>query len=452
MYYRNKWAIVSIFIIIDIGGLLGVFYLAFQLRDLLTPYIGRDLLWRTQSPMAQMGVFLGIATFIVMGLYPGYGLTAIKELEKMSKATTLVFFLLAAASYLNKSFVDFSRSILLMAWIMAIIFLPIFHFILRNLLSRSKWYGTPVIIFGDGAWVEQVKSSLKAVRRLGWKIERTLSIESIETYKDKFDTHLIAVLAVPANSDIGSIPRSLSQYFRKVVLVQESDYFGSLWVKPLDLNGRLGLEFNYHLLELPSRIIKQVIDFLGALFLLIILSPFFLLVALIIKLNSPGPSIFQQKRIGKDFSEINVFKFRTMYINAEKKLDEILLTNRTLKEEYDRFHKLENDPRITGIGKWLRRFSIDELPQLLNVLKGDMSLVGPRAFLPSELKKMGVYASIILRVKPSMTGWWQVMGHNQTTFQDRLEMDEYYISNWSLWMDIFIMLKTFWVVIKGSGV
>lgn len=180
--------------------------------------------------------------------------------------------------------------------------------------------------------------------------------------------------------------------------------------------------------------------------------PFFLIVALLIKLNSPGPVLFRQKRLGKNFCEINIFKFRTMFINAEQNLDKILLKDTSLKDEYDRFHKLENDPRITNIGKLLRRFSIDELPQLWNVLKGEMSLVGPRAYLTSELKKMEPYASIILRVKPSMTGWWQVMGHNQTTFKDRLKMDEYYISNWSIWMDIFIMIKTFWVVIKGSGV
>ncbi len=157
MYYRKKWTIILIFLAIDILVFMSIFYLAFQIRDLLTPLIGRILLWRTQAPMAQMTVLLGIITFFGMGLYPGYGLTAVKELEKMSKATTLVFFLLATASYLNKSFSEFSRLIMIIAWILAIVILPIVHFILRNLLSRTKWYGTPVVIFGDGEWGNKIE-------------------------------------------------------------------------------------------------------------------------------------------------------------------------------------------------------------------------------------------------------------------------------------------------------
>jgi Undecaprenyl-phosphate galactose phosphotransferase WbaP len=452
MYYRNKWAIILIFVVIDILVFTGIFYLAFQIRDILTPLIGRILLWRTQAPMAQMTVILGIITFFGLGLYPGYGLTAVKELEKMSKATTLVFFLLASASYLNKSFQEFSRSIMLIAWILAIIILPIVHFILRNLLSRTKWYGTPVIIFGDGAWATQIKSSLRAVRRLGWQVKDVVPINDIDTYQSQYGNHLIAILALSADTWMGNTPRKLSQYFRKLVLIQETEYFGSLWVKPLDLDSRLGLEFNYHLLEWPSRLLKLLVDYIGAAILLILFFPFFALISLLIRIDSPGPVIFTQKRLGKDFKEFYVFKFRTMEDNAEQSLQELLQSNPKLRAEYEQFHKLEGDPRRTKIGRFLRRFSIDELPQLLNVLKGEMSLVGPRAYLPSELSKMGTYDAIILRVKPSLTGWWQVMGHNETTFKNRLQMDEYYISNWSLWMDIFIMFKTLWVVIKGTGV
>lgn len=452
MYYRKKWTIILIFLAFDILIFLGIFYLAFQIRDILTPLIGRILLWRTQAPMAQMAVLLGVITFFGMGLYPGYGLTAVKELEKMSKATTLVFFLLATASYLNKSFQEFSRSIMLIAWILAIIILPIVHFILRNLLSRTKWYGTPVVIFGEGEWVNQIETSLRGVRRLGWQVKDVFSINAIETLKLKYDTHLIAVLALPANSRIGNTPRILSQHFRKLVLIQETEYFGSLWVKPLDLDGHLGLEFNFHLLEWPSRLLKQLVDYIGAAILLILLSPFLALFSILIKIDSQGPVIFKQKRLGKDFKEFYVYKFRTMENNAEQSLQKLLQSNAKLRDEYEHFHKLERDPRRTKIGLFLRRFSLDELPQLWNVLKGDMSLIGPRAYLPSELHKMGSYSAIVLRVKPSLTGWWQVMGHNETTFNRRLQLDEYYISNWSLWMDIFIMFKTLWVVIKGSGI
>ncbi len=121
------------------------------------------------------------------------------------------------------------------------------------------------------------------------------------------------------------------------------------------------------------------------------------------------------------------------------------------RAEYQKSHKLTNDLRLTRPGKWLRRFSLDELPQLLNVLKGDMSVIGPRAFMPAELEEMDGYAPIILRVHPGITGWWQVTGRHQNTFRQRLQMDEHYISNWSLSMDAYILLKTFWVVLSGSG-
>lgn len=112
---------------------------------------------------------------------------------------------------------------------------------------------------------------------------------------------------------------------------------------------------------------------------------------------------------------------------------------------------MSDDPRITKIGRFLRKYSLDEFPQLWNVLRGEMSLIGPRAYMPSELDDIGEFTEIILRVRPGMTGWWQVMGRHTTTFQARLKMDEYYISNWSLWMDLYIFYKTYWVVIQGTG-
>ena len=140
-----------------------------------------------------------------------------------------------------------------------------------------------------------------------------------------------------------------------------------------------------------------------------------------------------------------------MIMNAEAELQRLLDTDPHARQEYLLHHKLEFDPRITQVGKVLRKYSLDELPQLWNVLRGEMSLIGPRAYMPAEINDIGDYLDIILKVRPGMTGWWQVMGRHQTTFADRLRMDEYYISNWSLWMDLYIFYKTFWVVLGGTG-
>jgi len=161
--------------------------------------------------------------------------------------------------------------------------------------------------------------------------------------------------------------------------------------------------------------------------------------------------MYVQERIGKGGKRIKYMKFRTMQLNAEQRLDELLSNNPQARVEYNTYHKLTQDPRITRVGKFLRKFSLDELPQLYHVLAGDLSLVGPRAYMNSEYQDMGNYKDLILQVQPGMTGWWQVMGRQTTTFQQRLELDEYYLSNWSLWLDIYILMKTAWVVITGIG-
>jgi lipopolysaccharide/colanic/teichoic acid biosynthesis glycosyltransferase len=179
--------------------------------------------------------------------------------------------------------------------------------------------------------------------------------------------------------------------------------------------------------------------------------PIFLILAVLVRLDSKGQILYTQKRLGQFGKPFESFKFRTMYDNADAKLQELLAEDPEAQREYEEFHKLANDPRVTPVGKILRRYSLDELPQLINVIKGDMNLIGPRSYLPRELPEMGDYAKIILKVKPGITGWWQVMGRNATSFKERLRLDEYYISNWSIWLDIYIIIKTVWVLVTGQG-
>jgi lipopolysaccharide/colanic/teichoic acid biosynthesis glycosyltransferase len=179
--------------------------------------------------------------------------------------------------------------------------------------------------------------------------------------------------------------------------------------------------------------------------------PIFLILALLVKLDSKGPILYSQKRLGLGGTTFNSYKFRTMYQNAEEKLVELLANDPEAAKEYAVYHKLANDPRVTRVGRFLRRYSLDEFPQLINALKGDMNLIGPRSYLPRELPDMGQHAQLILKVKPGLTGWWQVMGRNATSFEERMMLDEYYISNWSIWLDIFIVIKTVWVLISGQG-
>ena len=173
-------------------------------------------------------------------------------------------------------------------------------------------------------------------------------------------------------------------------------------------------------------------------------------VTLLIKLDSQGPVFYIHSRLGKNGREFLCFKFRTMKQNCDSTLEEYLRAEPTAGKEWEKFAKLRCfDPRLTTIGAKLRRYSIDELPQLINVIKGEMSLVGPRPYLPREEKQMGCSASIILQITPGITGLWQVRGRNSVDFRGRLLLDTWYVKNWTLWLDAVILFKTIRVVLTG---
>ena len=195
-------------------------------------------------------------------------------------------------------------------------------------------------------------------------------------------------------------------------------------------------------------IVKRTIDILGALIGLVLLSPIFLIVAIAIKLDSKGPIIFGHTRKGLHGKDIKVYKFRTMYENSQEIFNNF---TKEQKEEFYKNFKLENDPRVTKIGDFLRRTSLDEIPQLINVLKGDLSLVGPRPIVEKEICKYGQYADKLFSVIPGITGYWQSHGRSDTSYEERIEMDMYYIDNRSILLDIKIMFKTVISVIKKEG-
>lgn len=198
-------------------------------------------------------------------------------------------------------------------------------------------------------------------------------------------------------------------------------------------------------------IIKRFFDFLISLLALVLFSPIFLIVSILIKLDSKGPVMIKQERIGKNGKNFTLYKFRTMVVGADDVLKEIMSTDNELSREYAMNKKMRNDPRVTKIGKILRKTSIDELPQFLNVLKNDMSIVGNRPYLPREFEDMGFYYNYIIKTKPGITGYWQTSGRSNVTFQERLVLEKYYSLNRSLKLDIKIIFKTFLVLIGKNG-
>jgi Undecaprenyl-phosphate galactose phosphotransferase WbaP len=203
----------------------------------------------------------------------------------------------------------------------------------------------------------------------------------------------------------------------------------------------------------PSEVhwLKRTLDVVGALSLFLLTLPFLWLVALSIRLSSKGPILYKQLRIGKGNRVFRALKFRTMFVDARDRLDHYLEKDLALQAEWESVHKLRDDPRVTAAGRFLRRFSLDELPQLWNVLVGDMSLVGPRPIVVSEIERYGLDYAAYEAVRPGLTGLWQVSGRNDTTYQQRVDYDSYYVRNWTLRLDARIVAKTFRAVISGVG-
>ncbi len=200
-----------------------------------------------------------------------------------------------------------------------------------------------------------------------------------------------------------------------------------------------------------DRRMKRVVDLLISFILLVALGPLLLFVAFLIKLTTPGPVFYRHRRLGRNMREFNLLKFRTMYQNADILLEKILSADPEKRREFERTFKLKNDPRVTPVGRWLRRTSIDELPQLLNIFAGQMSLVGPRPIVEKEIPYYEGYSLLIFRVPPGVTGLWQISGRTDISYEERVRLDTKYVREWSLLGDLAIILKTIPVVLSRRG-
>jgi len=210
------------------------------------------------------------------------------------------------------------------------------------------------------------------------------------------------------------------------------------------------LRMRNNLRRWPARLTKRIFDTVSALALLILLSPIMLLIGVLIRQDG-GPALFAHPRIGKRGRVFNCYKFRTMVVDAEQQLEHLLQQRPELRAQWESERKLRHDPRVSRLGYFLRKSSLDELPQLINVIRGEMSLVGPRPVVRTELPRYGDQVGYYLMVRPGMTGLWQVSGRNDVDYDSRVYLDSWYVKNWSLWYDLIILLKTVKVVLKRTG-
>lgn len=276
--------------------------------------------------------------------------------------------------------------------------------------------------------------------------------ETEQVISDKKINEVIIAMPLADNNQMFEIINNLDGKVNKVKFVPELNGVYTFNSEIEDYDGTMLISAQINYVRGLSRFLKRVMDIGIGIVGGVSLIPLTILVW--IKTNSEERKhglFFTQDRIGKDGKSIKIYKYRSMVTGADKILEEMMAKDEKIREEYEKNKKLKDDPRITKIGEFLRRTSLDEFPQFINVLKGEMSFVGPRPYLPREKKDMGEYYEKIIKSKPGITGMWQTHGRSETDFEERLELDEYYYRNWSLWLDIVIIIKTIKNVISKKG-
>ena len=404
------------------------------------------------------------------GLYPGYGLTAPQELRKQVVAATYAALLLAAGTVLFGQDLPVPRSVLVVTFGLSLGFLALGRAVFKRLLLRAQLWGRPVFILGAGRVGGKLaavleRSPLEGLRPVAFFDDDPLkqgrnvaglpvlgALASADAYAARWGVnHAVVAISTMSPALLSDFIHHRSRVFKHLQFVPELSGLPAQDVSASPLAGFLALEFRNGLYSRSNRLFKRGLDLVGGGVAALLATPVALALALWVKLDSSGPAFHAGERVGQHGEVFRCFKFRTMYSDAEERLQELLATDATLAEEYRRYHKLERDPRVTRAGRVLRKYSLDELPQVFNVLNGTMSLVGPRPYLTRELGDVGAYGETIFEAKPGITGYWQVSGRSTVTFQERLEMESHYVRNWSIWWDVVLLTQTPAAVLEKRG-
>lgn len=355
-------------------------------------------------------------------------------------------------------------------WGSILVLLPLGRIITKKALDKMGLWRKQSVIIGTGPNAKEAYAALCSEKHLGFDIQYFFSAQR---------DHSEHILGVPVISDEGTLwtetdPNN-TQFF--IALEYEQEQEREQWIKEfavrlcrvvsviptmrgIPLNSTdmsfifshevLILRINNNLTKRSARIIKRTVDIIASVTIMLVLSPLLLTLMLLISKDGGSP-IYGHTRIGRKGKKFECFKFRSMIKNSQEVLDQLLNNDPKARVEWNADFKLKNDPRVTKLGHFIRKTSLDELPQLWNVLKGEMSLVGPRPVVEAELCRYGEHVDYYLMAKPGMTGLWQVSGRNDVNYDTRVYFDAWYVKNWSLWNDIAILFKTVRVVLKRDG-
>lgn len=472
---NTQWALYIISLIIsDAAMIFLAFWLAFYLRfDLLVRFFDPNAVISFDSYRFLLYTmpFGTLLIYAANGLYARDNLLGgTREYSKVFLSTSEVFLLVIIAGFLEPNLI-FARGWLLMAWGGTFLLIAWERFFLRRIvyaLRKRGFFLTPAVIVGanqEGGWLaEQLlqweTSGFHLVGFVDNKEPATFplfhglaSLGTVDKLDEIIEQYNIGevILASSAFSTRDYLLDIFRRYgVTEKVKIRMSSGLYEILTTSLSVN-----EYAYvplvHVNKVRltgfDNIIKFILDYILTIVSLIVLSPLLILLAIIIKIDSPGPILHKRLVMGLNGKQFHALKFRTMVTNG----NDILQKHPELQEELARNHKLKNDPRITRVGAFLRKYSLDELPQLINVLKRDMSLVGPRMISPEEVSMYKQFDMNLLTVLPGITGLWQVSGRSDISYDERVRLDMYYVRNWTIWLDFQVLYQTIPAVLKGRG-
>ena len=467
----KRFITIFILLISDVLILFSLIYLSIIIRIKILPSFISNLPV-FDHPLKRYLWFI-VIHFGVMAYEGAYTrrLTFWDEVKLLWKSTFLTGIVGLIILFVTKQTESYSRIVVLTWLSLCFIILPVFRTRIKEILHKLGWGKEKVLILGATENGIKFMKAIKAEPNLGYEvvgfIDDTTDLQEIEgvkvfRYGEAIEkcTKCLDIRTI-AISDFDKVSQKFINFVNKThtklrtifyipnvkqipVIGTEIRYFFQEDIFALELKNNLANTFNYFL--------KRTMDYLLSLALLLLVIPILIIISLLIKITSKGPVIFSQERVGKGGKVFRCYKFRTMYVDAEKKLKQLLEKDSEAKAEWEKKYKLSNDPRVTPFGKFLRKTSLDELPQLFNVLKGEMSLIGPRPVTKEEIERYyKENAELYYLIPPGITGLWQVSGRSNITYEERVSLDCWYVRNWSLWLDLIILLRTIKVVLKGEG-
>ncbi len=417
-------------------------------------------------------LFVFIAFYCAVGLYSGAALSPPEELRRATFSSAFLFPTIVALTASWRGPSHYVTPTLFVALVASIVLIPLYRALLRQRLANKPWWGYPTVIFGAGETGRMMAETL--LREPAFGLKPVAVFDQTQTWTDSELRSRVtvlhdlaqaadvarnlnspyAVIAMPGSEPealIETIEEHVSPYFARILLIPNLFRWSSLWVKPKSFGDILGLEITQQSAMPDRQVSKRILDLLLSISSTIILAPILIAIAIAIRLESRGPALFGHPRIGQNGRIFRAWKFRTMIMNGDEVLERYLEENPEAAAEWASDHKLRNDPRVTVVGQFLRKTSLDELPQLWNVLANEMSLVGPRPIVEAEIPKYGTSYGLYTRVKGGVTGLWQVSGRNDIPYEERVKLDSFYVRNWSVWLDLCILYRTIGTVLFRSG-